>query len=150
MASIPLDNLAQKVWLFCLNRRIFLSAVHIPGSENIHADFYSRNFSNSTEWMLKDQIFVRICKHYFTPDIDLFASRLNKKLDKFMSWFPEPGCSGSDAFSVSWKEFSPYLFPPFCLIGKAVNKVCSDNVEQAILVFPYWKSQSWFPLVVSG
>ena len=71
------------------------------------ADFYSRNFSDSTEWMLKDDIFQRVCTHFFMPDIDLFSSRLNKKLSRFISWFPEPGAFHVDAFSLSWKPFKP-------------------------------------------
>lgn len=45
---------------------------------------------------------------------------------------------------------SPYLFPPFSLVGKVVNKILADEVEQAILVFPFWKSQAWFPLILSN
>lgn len=149
MASKPLDVLAGDIWKWCLPKKIFLSAVHIPGSVNT-SDYYSRNFSNSTEWMLKKSVFSRICKHFFMPDIDLFASRLNNQLDNFVSWFPEPGALYSDAFSISWNCFKPYIFPPFSLIGKVISKLLQDNVEKAILVFPYWTSQPWFPLLLDN
>jgi hypothetical protein len=51
---------------------------------------------------------------------------------------------------MSWTGLSPYIFPPFNLIGKVVNKIISDNVEQAIVIIPFWKSQSWYPLVLSN
>jgi hypothetical protein len=52
MASEVLDKLANKVWNWCIDKNIYISAGHVSGSENSIADFYSRDFSNSTEWML--------------------------------------------------------------------------------------------------
>jgi len=40
------------------------------------------------------------------------------------------------------------MFPPFSLVGKVINKIVSDEVPMAILVFPYWPSSYWFPLVL--
>lgn len=150
MNSLLMDVLARDIWQWCLSRDIFISSVFIPGIMNTQADFLSRNFSDSTEWKLKTLVFQRICKQCFTPDIDLFASRLNAQLDRFVSWYPEPGAYCSNAFSFSWHNFSPYIFAPFSLIANVVNKILADEVEKAILIIPYWKSQSWFPLVLSN
>ena len=147
MASEAMDSVARMMWNWCIERDIHISAVYIPGCLNT-ADFFSRNFSESTEWMLKRDIFVRVCKNCFTPDIDLFASRLSKQLDRFVSWFPEPGASFYNAFTIDWSSYKPYLFPPFNLVGKVVNKLVKDEVEQAILIFPLWPAQSWFPLLL--
>jgi hypothetical protein len=81
------------------------------------------------------------------PDVDMFASRLNSQLPKFVSWFPEPGSFRNDAFSFSWNLYEPYLFPPFILIGKVVNKIIEDKVPRVIMIIPFWKSQFWFPLI---
>ena len=78
----------------------------------------------------------------------MFASRLSHQLPKFVSWFPEPGAYKNDAFSFSWSCYSPYLFPPFSLIGKVINKIIEDEVKRAVMIIPFWKSQSWFPLVM--
>ena len=40
----------------------WLSAVHIPGSENVDADFESRNCSSSYEWCLDHSVFSVIMK----------------------------------------------------------------------------------------
>ena len=149
IASEPMDLLATDIWEWCLLRQIHISAVYVPGCQNT-ADFYSRNFSDSTEWQLKTDVFKRLCDHFFVPDIDLFSSRLNKQLDVFVSWFPEPGALHCDAFSFSWHNYRPYIFPPFSLVGKVINKIIEDKVEKAILVFPLWKSQSWFPLLLDN
>lgn len=150
MNSLQMDTLAGDIWQWCLSRNIYISSVFIPGITNIQADFLSRNFSDSTEWKLKTTVFQRICKQCFMPDIDLFASRLNRQLDKFVSWFPEPSAFCYNAFSLSWHEFSPYIFAPFSLIANVINKILADEVEKALLIIPYWKSQTWFPLIVSN
>ena len=140
-----MDFLAKEMWQWCLQRDIYISALYCPGLQNT-ANFYSRNFSDSTEWMLKYDIFSRLCSQFFMPDIDLFASRINRQMEVFVSWFPEPGCYHSNAFTLSWPEFEPSMFPPFSLTGKIVNKAVEDRVNRAILVFPLWRSQTWFPL----
>ncbi|MCG7875172.1 MAG: reverse transcriptase domain-containing protein [Candidatus Thiodiazotropha endolucinida] len=149
MNSVDMDKLAGNIWKWCLDRNIFISASHLSGVENFCADFLSRSFSDSTEWQLKREIFDRVCKQFFIPDIDLFSSRLNKQLDKFVSWFPEPGAFKTDAFSFSWQSFSPYIFAPFNLVGRVINKMVADQVDRAIFIIPLWKSQSWFPLLMS-
>ncbi|XP_060553869.1 uncharacterized protein LOC132714949 [Ruditapes philippinarum] len=148
MTSLSMDLLAKDLWEWCLSRDIFLSASYIPGVDNVYADYFSRNFSESTEWSLKPDIFERICGTLFKPDIDLFASEWNKKLDRYVSWFSGSTESAYDSFTMSWSGFTPYLFPPFNLVGKVMNKVLSDKVNKAILVFPFWKSATWFPLVL--
>ena len=149
MVSVKMDRLARQLWDWCIARNIFISATHLSGSLNYQADFSSRNFSDSTEWMLKKELFERICDQFFTPDIDLFASRLNYQVEKFVSWFPEPGCFKSDAFSFSWENSIPYIFPPFNLISKVLNKIVQDRVIKAILIAPHWPSQAWFPVLLS-
>lgn len=84
------------------------------------------------------------------PDIDLFASRLNKQLNKFVSWNYNPEAYQVDAFSVSWSKFCPYIFPPFKLIGRVINKIFDDCVKQAIIIIPLWKTRICFPLVMSA
>ena len=150
MNSRKMDLLAHNIWDWCVSKDIFISAIHVPGLSNVRADFLSRHFSDSTEWGLKRQIFERICKQYFLPDIDLFASRLNKQINTFVSWFPEPGAYKNDAFSFSWNGLSPYIFAPFNMIGKVVNKIIQDEVERAILIAPLWRSQAWFPLLLEN
>ena len=150
MTSIEMDMLAKDIWQWCLDRDIYISASHLSTFENETADFLSRHFSDATEWYLKKEIFVRVCKQFFMPDIDLFASRLNNQLDRFVSWFPEPGSYKTDAFYFSWHDFCPYIFAPFNLTSRVVNKILADKVDRAILIIPLWKSQPWFPLIIAN
>jgi hypothetical protein len=44
------------------------------------------------------------------PAIDLFTTRLNKQMSRYVSWFPEPDAVTADSFSFPWSEFNPYIF----------------------------------------
>ena len=79
------------------------------------------------------------------PNMDCFASRAMKKLNKYMSLNPDPDCYATNALYQDWEKFYPYLFPPFCLIGRVLKKVQTQKVQKAILVAPLWTSQPWFP-----
>lgn len=58
----------------------------LQGKNNVTADHTSRSFSDSTEWQLNEKMFNEICNtFYFNPDIDLFASRLNRQLENYIS-----------------------------------------------------------------
>ena len=129
-------------------QKYFISVCYIASSVNC-ADFNSRHFSDTTEWFLKKDIFLRLSDQFFKPDIDLFASRLNFQIQKFVSWFPQPGAYRSDAFSLCLSHFSPYIFAPFNMISKVLNKIVEDKVSKALLIVPHWPCQTWFPMLIS-
>lgn len=139
---------SKNIWVWCEERNIFITAVHIVGKTNYTADYMSRNFSDSTEWKLHEYVFQKICKLFFIPDVDLFASRLNKQLTKYVSWFPEPDAIASNAFSLSWSKFNPYIFPPFSMVSRVLQKVQEDKVRNVILIVPMWATQPWFPTLL--
>ncbi|WAQ99027.1 hypothetical protein MAR_023400 [Mya arenaria] len=62
----------------------------------------------------------------------------------------EPGASFTDAFSVSWQNMSPYVFPPFNIVGKVINKIIQDEVDECIIIFPFWCAQSWFTMILEN
>ena len=97
-----LDSLSRSIWEWCKLRDIFISAQHIPGKVNIQADTLSREISSNLEWSLNGEVFQDIISQTFISEIDLFASRLNAKAAKFLSWHPQPGAVAIDAFSLSW------------------------------------------------
>ncbi|XP_063419548.1 uncharacterized protein LOC134703355 [Mytilus trossulus] len=142
---LSLFNISKLIWLWCEERNIYITAVHVLGKLNITADYMSRHFSDSTEWKLHEKVFAKICHLYYEPDIDLFATRLNKQVLSYVSWFPEPDAVASDAFSISWSDFNPYIFPPFSMISRVLQKIQDDQVRTAILIVPMWATQPWFP-----
>ena len=86
-----------------------------------------------------------IAEKFGCPSIDLFASRLNKKLNRYISWIPDPFCVEVDAFFYDWSEEFPYIYPPFSLLNRCVTKCIQDEVKQGVVVFPLWPTQPWFP-----
>jgi hypothetical protein len=126
---------------------IRLVTEHIPGSCNVHADFLSRSYNDNIEWSIKDSYFNSISSMFFTPSFDLFAADHNTKCSAFYSYFPELHSSGEDAFYFFWIE-KAYAFPPFNVIHKVLGKVYFDQLQDFILICPFWPAQSWFPTLV--
>ena len=58
IGSLIMDLLASELWQWCLQKDIFISASFILGIFNVDADFNSRNFSDSTEWMINKRIMM--------------------------------------------------------------------------------------------
>ena len=73
--SMECNSVAKAIWLFCIERSIWISAAHVPGKKNIDADRESRVFHDNKEWMLRPNIFEQMTKIWGKPSIDLFASR---------------------------------------------------------------------------
>jgi len=121
---------------------LWLSAAFCPGKENVKADKASREFRDETEWRLNPKMFKKICMNVCTPEIDLFASRLNKQLKEFCSWQPDPQARFVDAFTQSWYDLSFYAFPPFSLIPRVLQKINRDKA-MGILLVPFWPTQPW-------
>ena len=79
--SVKCNDIARDIWSYAIDHNIHLSAAHIAGSDNVHADHASRNFVNpDIELYVQDNEFIHICEQLMiTPEIDLFASYANKK-----------------------------------------------------------------------
>lgn len=139
-----LDSVAREIWFWCIERNIFLSAAHIPGKENVDADQQSRIKNEDLEWALRPELFQCILEYYPKLTVDLFASRLNNKLPKYVSRKPDPNAFAIDAFSLTWKNEYFFIFPPFSLIPRILQKITEDK-SKAILIAPIWTTQSWWP-----
>ena len=142
------NDLAVEIWEFLAPLGVHISAAHIPGKHNILADKASREFVDAAEWMLPPEIFSGIIEKFGTPDIDLFASRLNKQLPVYVSWKPDPDSAYIDAMLLNWSGRFIYAFPPFSMLWPVISKLEEDQVERAIIVMPEWPTQSWFPRIM--
>ena len=141
-------QVARDIWFWCIERDIWISAAHIPGTLNFLADEASRQFNDDLEWGLKPEIFDHIMRELGPCDIDLFATQYNHKLPVYCAWQPDPHCSYVDAFSLPWKQFkNPYIFAPFSLVGKVMQKINGEELKSAVIVIPAWNTQHWFSLV---
>jgi hypothetical protein len=138
------NTLANLIWTWCYKNNNWISASHIPGTTNVRADKESRSKNDNMEWDLSLHAFEEICCTFGTPEIDLFASRLNNKVDKYFSWKPDPQALAIDAMSENWQDKFFYAFPPFNLVGPVLQKIELENCT-GIVVVPKWPTQTWWP-----
>lgn len=143
-----LHEITKQIWQWCEERKIYIVASYIKSKDNIEADSESRRTNVDTEWSLSPEAFQNIVHSLGSPQIDLFASRLNTKCDRYVSWKRDPSAYNIDAFTMSWNEFFFYAFPPFSLVLRCLRKIIDDNAT-GIMVVPYWPSQPWYPMFVS-
>ena len=138
------NTITRDIWLWCIDRGIWLTPAHIPGVDNVKADMASRVFNDKTEWQLEKSVFTQIVSVFGKPDIDMFASRLNYQFKPFVSWVPDPEAMAADAFTLNWKNQFIYVFPPFSIIPRILQKIEEDQAR-ALMIVPMWATQPWFP-----
>ena len=95
-------DLVKEFWEFCIEIKIHVFASYIKSKRNKIADFESRKIRENLEWSIHDHIFSHITNYFqcsFT--IDLFASRVNKKVSRYYAFYVEPDSAGTDASSFS-------------------------------------------------
>ena len=122
----------------------------MPGTE-MPADAWSRELAlhDTADWEVDPRIFAEITRKLnFLPTLDLFASRLNRKCDRYYSFRCDPGCEGVDALSDDkcWRNVAAYAAPPPHLIPRMLQKIRADRAR--VLVFlPLWPLTLWWNLL---
>ncbi len=144
----PCNSIACDILNICERNLIWLTAAHIPGKDNTVTDLESRTKNIDTEWMLNPHYLAKALSDIsFSPTIDLFASRINKQFDEYVSYRPDPYAKHIDAFSISWSDQNIYCSSPFSCILKTVRKIVQDQVR-GMLVVPDWSTQTWYPMLL--
>ena len=82
--------------------------------------------------------------HVGTPNIDLFATRLNNRLPVFVSPMRDPLALNVDALSMTWEEMYACAFPRFVMLGRVLDRILRDHPCEMILVAPKWPNQCWY------
>ena len=111
--SPELLQVAKEIWDYLLANGIAVTAEYLPSSQNSQADWQSRDHRDSSDWKLNHKILSQIVKIRGIPQIDLFATRRNHQLPKYMSWHPDPGNCAVDSLQHSWRNLDGYAFSPF-------------------------------------
>ena len=95
------------------------------------------------EWSLLPEVFVQICRRWHRPSVDLFATRFNHKLPRFVSPVPDRSAWEVDALSLPWEDLDAYAFPPTAL-HQVVTKLLDHGFRRLILIAPGWPNMPWF------
>ncbi len=144
-----LDSIAKKIWCHLENFCSFMIASYIatdenPADELTHGVVTNVQLKDIEVQLNPDSFRFLLTQGPFKPEIDWFASSLNAQLDRFYSWKHEPAAEGIDAFSFSWFEEPGYIFPPFCLLPRILQKVMVDRAR-VLLIHPDWPGALWAP-----
>ena len=73
-----LQQVCHGLWKFCLEGLNILTA----GTENVIADFQSRQFQDRSNWRLLMEVFQQISRSIGPVEVDLFSNRLIAQLKK--------------------------------------------------------------------
>ena len=108
------------------------------------ADALSRSHLIASEWSLDQSSFNSICQRFGIPQIDMFATKENSKLESFGSPVRDEQAFSFNAFTLDWNAWERiYLYPPMKLIMRTLSHLESFR-ETAWLVTPLWPGQPWF------
>ena len=131
MKSGSLCALLWRILSWCTRQQITVRARHIPGRLNVIADKLSRlGQTIQTEWSLHPEVFQAVCSRWHQPQVDLFATRFNNKLPKFVSLVPDPQAWAVDALSLSWEDLDSYTFPPAAILWQSGGEVTGLPLQQ--------------------
>jgi hypothetical protein len=142
-----LSEIARRTLTTAHTLGISLTAAHIAGKDNTRADELSRIEVDYSDFKLHPSLFERLCRQFFRPTHDLFATAANTQLPLFFSRFPQPTATAVDAFRQSWSHLRAYANPPFAIMGQVLRKVQQDQAT-IWLVAPVWTSAHWWPLLL--
>ena len=147
--STILNREACLLWKEAIARNLTLLTPHwLSTKENVMADFLSRHQLHQWECQLSEDVFQLVIDNFHvSPTLDIFASKETKKLQRYMSWFPDPDAVARDALLHPWDPVS-YAFPPVPLILKALQKLEREKIR-VVMILPKWPSALWWPHVQS-
>ena len=145
------EMMAETSVLFALLRRKnwTLVARHIAGKLNVLADRLSRSGQVLPgEWSLHTRALEPVFQEWGQPLLDLCATPDNTKCPTFVCPFPHPQAWAVDALSLNLTGLEAYVFPPYQIIGKILQKYQMATSCKLILIAPWWPTMSWFPLLL--
>ena len=89
-------------------------------------------------------MFNLLCSRWAPTQVDLFATRYNYKLPKFVSLVLDSKAWAVDALSLPWQNLDAYAFPPVSLLNQVISKVVDQGCLRMILIAPGWPNMPWF------
>ena len=146
-----INGLAVDIWHKALDRGVHIVPRRLTSEGNYLADGASRNVQIA-DWHLNPKIARKIFSLMGHPDVDLMASERSRQVPAFFSWSKEDTSAiglNSLAADVDWGRWElPYVFPPFPLISRTLEKMRIQRVREAIIVVPWWPSKPHHPVLL--
>ena len=83
-----------------------------------------------TEWSLHQEVFD-LCQTWHRPQVDMFATRYNCKLTKFVSPVPDPNAWAVDALNSLLGELGHVRLSPSILTGQSGQQTVRSSVQES-------------------
>ena len=132
---------------WCMDLGISLSAVHVPGEDNVLPDALSRGWIAPTEWTLNSGVVQSLFRLIDRPHVDLFAAHNNHQLPLYCARTHDPRAWQTDALSIRWNGLLAYAFPPISLISRVLTKLEQEECR-VLLIAPFWPRHPWFTRII--
>ena len=136
--SRQLCQLVIELLQWCGAAGITLHVSHIPGRLNVLADGLSRSRSLPTEWELNQEVFLQLLQRFPGMTVDVFATRFNTKLPRFVSPVPDPTALSMDGLSFDWHDQDLYASPPFPLVPKVLQRLLLMECDMTLIAPLRW------------
>ena len=144
--SRTMMSIYRKMLQFCLERGILLKAEYINTHHNTVADALSR-ISPFSDWSIPDELFAEMELMFGKRTCDRFASPTSTKCLKYNSIIPGDDSLGDAFLQSTWINERNWICPPISLAARVIDRLYHEGSE-ALLVVPYWKSATWFPMLM--
>ena len=99
----------------------------------MRADCLSRLKHDHTGICLEPKVFEMIDHQYGSHSVDLFSTRDNRLLNRYVSWQPDPSAVAVDAFMLPLKGKNPYCFPLVACIPRLLREVLRQQVTVTLV-----------------
>jgi ribonuclease HI len=148
MISSQLMTLTWELYSLTSELNCQLRARHVPGRLNMGEDILSRGEQViTTEWSLHQEVAEQLWFQWGKPEVDLFATRFNRKLEKFVSPMPDELAWGVDALTMNWTGLRAYAYPPGPILPEVLRKI-REQPCTVVLIAPWKSERPWFPLLL--
>lgn len=141
-----LTELYRPLQLWLERTNTVLVASHLAGKLNKRADALSRWKRDRSDWRLNPRVFRRVDRMWGRHTVDLFATRLNAQLPRFVSWWHDPEAWATDAFLQDLRPENAYANPPFSMVARLLAMVRRQRATMTVIV-PVWRTQPWWPML---
>jgi hypothetical protein len=106
------------------------------------ADALSKGI-DSDNWAISPADFNDLAVRFGPFTVDLFATGLNPKCNRFYTQSAEEGSCGVDAFAKRWEGERVYAAPPVSLVLRTIRKA-ANIILGGVLIVPLWKSANYW------
>jgi hypothetical protein len=144
-----LHSLLFEIFLSLNRFNVKLSVEWLPRSDPtlVVADYFSRDL-DLTDFRLSGECFSAISSTWGPFSLDVFASDLNKRVNRFFSRTYSDYAVGMNAFAFSWDNEHVWMSPPISLVVPAIKHFLASSACSGVLLCPRWPSSSFWHLLV--